>query len=174
MACHEGHTEIVDSLLKGGANPNLAMKVDRFVCLHMYVLSTEVTVHFFLTEFFYCSSGNNCCKGTYRHSSETTGRRSQHQPLQQGDEHMIWELEFPALIWSISMLCSFWKGTYSHYIGVATCLPTEQHKVVYIDILSTAGDTPVYGQASFLEWYVNLRFFHPSIYYVTNRKPYSF
>lgn len=47
MACHEGHTEIVDSLLKGGANPNLAMKVDRFVCLHMYVPSTEVTVHFF-------------------------------------------------------------------------------------------------------------------------------
>ena len=28
VACHEGHTEIVDSLLKSGADPNLAIEVE--------------------------------------------------------------------------------------------------------------------------------------------------
>ena len=80
VASQEGHTDIVDLLLKAGADVHQAKKVFRPVHL---LLSTS-SMHTYYKGWF-CSSDNGCSEWTLPHSSRTPEGRSQYQPPGKGE-----------------------------------------------------------------------------------------
>ena len=80
MASQEGHTDIVDLLLKAGADVHQARKV--FRPEHM-LLSTS-SMHTYCKGWF-CSSDNGCSEWTLPHCARAPEGRSQHQPPGRGE-----------------------------------------------------------------------------------------
>ena len=82
MASQNGHTDIVDLLLKAGADVHQVFRP-----VHM-LLSNNIpsSMHTYYKG-WWCSSDNGCSAGTLPHSSETPGGRSQYQPPGRGDEN---------------------------------------------------------------------------------------
>ena len=105
-----GHTEIVDILLKHGADPNLPTTVRGLVCVcvcvyHAHVHHMMMCCHMYIPFFynytlFYAgpiscfSPGSSCSGWTYTNSWETIERKYQYQSTEWGEEHKLPSLKF--------------------------------------------------------------------------------